>query len=187
MLIILVGVTGDCTVREIVLVFWYRYSAAGADEPHALKTKMLVCYIVRIVLCANHVCNSGSISPHCRRLISPCCGTVLRVRCIPPFVVPDFVNAHYRSHKIDHGTSFLLAVSAAGSARKRYTGGAHTRTLSNPVTLLEKQKTRNGQTAIPRFYGRSDRVRTCGIEVPNFARYQLRHTPKCVYYSLFCG
>ena len=26
-------------------------------------------------------------------------------------------------------------------------------------------------------YGRSDRIRTCGIEVPNFARYQLRHTP----------
>ena len=28
--------------------------------------------------------------------------------------------------------------------------------------------------------GRSDRIRTCGIEVPNFARYQLRHTPKKV-------
>ena len=27
-------------------------------------------------------------------------------------------------------------------------------------------------------YGRSDRVRTCGIDVPNVARYQLRHTPK---------
>ena len=25
--------------------------------------------------------------------------------------------------------------------------------------------------------GRSDRVRTCGIDVPNVARYQLRHTP----------
>ena len=26
--------------------------------------------------------------------------------------------------------------------------------------------------------GRSDRIRTCGIDVPNVARYQLRHTPK---------
>ena len=25
--------------------------------------------------------------------------------------------------------------------------------------------------------GRSDRIRTCGIDVPNVARYQLRHTP----------
>ena len=31
-------------------------------------------------------------------------------------------------------------------------------------------------------YGRSDRVRTCGIDVPNVARYQLRHTPKCEKY-----
>ena len=34
-------------------------------------------------------------------------------------------------------------------------------------------------------YGRSDRVRTCGIDVPNVARYQLRHTPKCEKYSIF--
>ena len=28
------------------------------------------------------------------------------------------------------------------------------------------------------FYsGRSDRVRTCGLNIPNVARYQLRHTP----------
>ena len=27
-------------------------------------------------------------------------------------------------------------------------------------------------------YGRSDRIRTCGIVVPNHARYQLRYTPK---------
>ncbi len=30
--------------------------------------------------------------------------------------------------------------------------------------------------------GRSDRVRTCGIDVPNVARYQLRHTPMCEKY-----
>ena len=28
-----------------------------------------------------------------------------------------------------------------------------------------------------RNFGRSDRIRTCGIDVPNVARYQLRHTP----------
>ena len=33
--------------------------------------------------------------------------------------------------------------------------------------------------------GRSDRIRTCGIDVPNVARYQLRHTPKCEKYSIF--
>ena len=26
-------------------------------------------------------------------------------------------------------------------------------------------------------YGRSDRARTCGLNIPNVARYQLRHTP----------
>ena len=34
-------------------------------------------------------------------------------------------------------------------------------------------------------FGRSDRIRTCGIDVPNVARYQLRHTPKCEKYSIF--
>ena len=34
-------------------------------------------------------------------------------------------------------------------------------------------------------YGRSDRIRTCGIDVPNVARYQLRHTPMCEKYSIF--
>ncbi len=33
--------------------------------------------------------------------------------------------------------------------------------------------------------GRSDRIRTCGIDVPNVARYQLRHTPMCEKYSIF--
>ena len=31
--------------------------------------------------------------------------------------------------------------------------------------------------------GRSDRIRTCGIDVPNVARYQLRHTP--IFYFVF--
>ena len=34
-------------------------------------------------------------------------------------------------------------------------------------------------------YGRSDRIRTCGIDVPNVARYQLRHTPMCDLYLTF--
>ena len=34
-------------------------------------------------------------------------------------------------------------------------------------------------------FGRSDRIRTCGIDVPNVARYQLRHTPMCEKYSIF--
>ncbi len=33
------------------------------------------------------------------------------------------------------------------------------------------------------IFGRSDRTRTCGIEVPNFARYQLRHTPIVFIFS----
>ena len=33
--------------------------------------------------------------------------------------------------------------------------------------------------------GRSDRIRTCGIDVPNVARYQLRHTPMSEKYSIF--
>ena len=34
------------------------------------------------------------------------------------------------------------------------------------------------------IFGRSDRVRTCGIDIPNVARYQLRHTP---IYSILCS
>ena len=35
-----------------------------------------------------------------------------------------------------------------------------------------------GKTSIfGQNFGRSDRVRTCGIDIPNVARYQLRHTP----------
>lgn len=38
---------------------------------------------------------------------------------------------------------------------------------------------------LPKLYlgGRSDRSRTCGIHIPNVARYQLRYTPK---YAIFC-
>ena len=41
-----------------------------------------------------------------------------------------------------------------------------------------------------RFFYRSDRVRTCGLNIPNVARYQLRHTPIYVtmilYHSSVC-
>jgi peroxiredoxin Q/BCP len=33
------------------------------------------------------------------------------------------------------------------------------------------------------FYGRGERTQTFDLPVPNRARYQLRHTPKCVYLS----
>ena len=33
-------------------------------------------------------------------------------------------------------------------------------------------------------YGPSDRVRTCGLMVPNHPRYQLRHTRLYLYFSL---
>ena len=36
------------------------------------------------------------------------------------------------------------------------------------------------------IFGRSGRIRTDGIEVPNFARYQLRHTPMGENIQFFC-
>ena len=36
------------------------------------------------------------------------------------------------------------------------------------------------------IFGRSGRIRTDGIEVPNFARYQLRHTPIGENIQFFC-
>ena len=32
-------------------------------------------------------------------------------------------------------------------------------------------------------YGRSDRIRTCGLNIPNVARYQLRYTPISLRHS----
>ena len=47
-------------------------------------------------------------------------------------------------------------------------------------------KSKSGALVLPALaFGRSDRVRTCGIDVPNVARYQLRHTPMCEKYSIF--
>ena len=36
----------------------------------------------------------------------------------------------------------------------------------------------------PLIFGRSDRIRTCGIDVPNVARYQLRHTPADIDFAV---
>ena len=49
----------------------------------------------------------------------------------------------------------------------------------------KKSSVHNIKSVMNTRYGRSDRIRTCGIDVPNVARYQLRHTPKCVKYSIF--
>ena len=52
---------------------------------------------------------------------------------------------------------------------------------SNPESVSNKTKTARRKRADDfGFIGRSDRIRTCGIEVPNFARYQLRHAPKTI-------
>lgn len=35
--------------------------------------------------------------------------------------------------------------------------------------------------------GRGDRARTCDLNVPNVARYQLRYTPMRLVYQMFFG
>lgn len=42
----------------------------------------------------------------------------------------------------------------------------------------QKAKKKASETVFQSQIGRSDRVRTCGLNIPNVARYQLRHTPK---------
>ena len=57
--------------------------------------------------------------------------------------------------------------------------------LSDTLDVLIKIKKQTNQNKKPLIYlsgfligiGRSDRIRTCGILVPNQARYQLRYTP----------
>ena len=49
---------------------------------------------------------------------------------------------------------------------------------SNPPISKDQRKKEELRSSF--FFGRSDRIRTCGIDVPNVARYQLRHTPKKV-------
>ena len=58
--------------------------------------------------------------------------------------------------------------------------------MVSPQNLrCSKQRKKALKIAFQSQNGRSDRVRTCGIDVPNVARYQLRHTPKCEKYSIF--
>ncbi len=58
------------------------------------------------------------------------------------------------------------------------------------LSLLEVRilSTNNAKTkehfAVLFVFGRSDRIRTCGIDVPNVARYQLRHTPFYLCFSI---
>ena len=46
-----------------------------------------------------------------------------------------------------------------------------------PVTNMKFFADLTAFSRSDRLFGRSGRIRTDGIEVPNFARYQLRHTP----------
>ena len=47
-----------------------------------------------------------------------------------------------------------------------------------------KKETPSGSQSRRSLY-RSDKVRTCGLHVPNVARYQLRYTPEFTKYALF--
>ena len=57
--------------------------------------------------------------------------------------------------------------------------------MVSPQNLrCSKQRKKALEIAFQSQNGRSDRIRTCGIDVPNVARYQLRHTPMCDFYSI---
>ena len=50
---------------------------------------------------------------------------------------------------------------------------------------LQKEAENKGfMPVFGRIFGRSDRIRTCGIMVPNHARYQLRYTPDYIIHFL---
>ena len=58
--------------------------------------------------------------------------------------------------------------------------------IVSPQNLRRRKQRKRLRELLPKAkFGRSDRIRTCGIDVPNVARYQLRHTPKCEKYSIF--
>ena len=50
--------------------------------------------------------------------------------------------------------------------------------LSIMIRTLSKRRNPESRYGDPGFLGPSDRVRTCGLMVPNHARYQLRYTRK---------
>ena len=49
----------------------------------------------------------------------------------------------------------------------------------------KKSSVHNIKSVMNTRYGPSDRVRTCGLMVPNHPRYQLRHT-RLYYFILYC-
>ena len=53
--------------------------------------------------------------------------------------------------------------------------------LHNNFYLKTKIECSQLESVVNTRYGRSDRVRTCGLNIPNVARYQLRHTPKFIF------
>ena len=58
--------------------------------------------------------------------------------------------------------------------------------IVSPQNLRRRKQRKRLRELLPKAkFGRSDRIRTCGIDVPNVARYQLRHTPMCEKYSIF--
>ena len=106
-------------------------------------------------------------------------------------------NAHYGKQKRDSDcikirvllvrvTGFAcISFSLAGDAKKKERNSpvfalahAHAAGMcghdSNPVTEKGKHPPCGGVS----LFGPSDRIRTCGIVVPNHARYQLRYTRK---------
>ena len=55
----------------------------------------------------------------------------------------------------------------------------------SPQNLHRSKQRKRLRKLLPKAnFGRSDRIRTCGIDVPNVARYQLRHTPKNIKFQL---
>ena len=50
-------------------------------------------------------------------------------------------------------------------------------TAQNSFKMTHQSKKQERGSSSLLLFGRSDRIRTCGIDVPNVARYQLRHTP----------
>ena len=58
--------------------------------------------------------------------------------------------------------------------------------IVSPQNLRRRKQRKRLRELLPKAkFGRSDRIRTCGIDVPNVARYQLRHTPKCENIEFF--
>ncbi len=63
----------------------------------------------------------------------------------------------------------------------------HSNQLSYASGYLVSVSEKRLYAAIIADRGRSDRIRTCGIDVPNVARYQLRHAPASFRYTIIAN